>query len=142
MSIEEKIRNYRHKVQQLNALEQQVMEALPDHLWESYHNLKDEIESDKSVIQKSLKEQNESVEVDGLLFKLGSRTRTVIPESFMYTAQDLGHLDTLVDLGVITGVSVNDAMLERLPPELAGIYSNLVERKEYKSLTWPKGADK
>ena len=60
----------------------------------------------------------------------------------MYTAQDLGHLGTLVDLGVITGIKVNEDMIGRLDPELSGIYSNLVEKKQYTSLTWPKKADK
>ena len=141
MSIEEKVKNYRRKIQKLKELEQEITEILPDKVWDMYHNLKAEIVSDKSVIQKDIKAGKESVDVEGIYFKMSTRNRTSIPDSFMYTALDLGHLDRLVDLGVITGVKVNEDMIERLPPELAGIYSNLIERKEYLALTWPKKAD-
>ena len=142
MNIEDKILEYRQKIKTLKELEQEITELLPDKLWENFHNLKAEIDSDKSIIQKDLKAGKESVQVDGIVFKVSTRTRTSIPDNFMFTALDLGHLDKLVDIGVITGVKVNEDMIERLPPELAGIYSNLVEKKEYKALTWPKKADK
>ena len=141
MSIEDKVHEYRSKIKTLKELEQEIVELLPDALWNKYHNLKAEVESDKSVIQKEIKAGKQTVEVDGLRFKMSTRTRTSIPDSFMYTALDLGHLDTLVDIGVITGVKVNEDMIGRLSPEMAGIYSNLVERKEYSALTWPKKAD-
>lgn len=141
MNTEEKIIEYRNKIQKLKELEQEITELLPDKVWDMYHNLQAEILSDKSVIQKEIKAGKESIEVNGLYFKMSTRSRASIPDSFMYTALDLGHLDKLVDLGVITGVKVNEDMISRLPPELAGIYNNLVEKKEYVALTWPKKAD-
>ena len=142
MSIEDKVLSYREKVEKLKALEKEITELLPDRVWDEYHNLQLEVASDKGVLQKKIKEGQQTVEVGSLVFKVSTRARTHIPDSFMYTAQDLGHLGTLVDLGVITGIKVNEDMIGRLDPELSGIYSNLVEKKQYTSLTWPKKADK
>lgn len=139
--IEQKIKTYRDKVQALKELEQEIVETLPEKLWDTYNNLKAELESDKSVIQKEIKDTGTSVEVDGMVFKVSNRERLSIPDSFMYTAADLGHVSKLIDLGVITGIKVNEDMLERLPPDLSAIYSNLVEKSSYRAVTWPKKAD-
>ena len=140
--IENDITEYRNKIKELKDLEKEIVDTLPEQLWDKYHLLKAEIESDKSVIQKKIKDGKESVSVDDMLFKVSTRTRTSIPDSFMYTALDLGHIETLIDIGVITGVKVNEDMVSRLDPEMAGIYSNLIEKKPYTALTWPKKADK
>lgn len=141
MSIEEKVKNYRNKIAELKALEREIAETLPDQLWNAYHNLQKEIVSDKSVLQKQMKDGKQTIEVDGIKFKISTRTRTSIPDNFMYTALDLGHLPRLIDLGVITGVKVNEDMIQRLPEEMAGIYTQLIEKKPYQALTWPKKAD-
>ena len=137
-----RIQEYRKKIKKLQEMEQELIEVIGSDVWDMYHRLQQEIESDKSVIQKEIKAGKETVEVDGLKFKMSTRTRTSIPDKFMFTALDLGHLDKLVDLGVITGVKVNEDMIERLPPELSGIYGNLIEKTEYSALTWPKKADR
>ena len=142
MPIEEEIKQYRDKIQELLEIEQTITELLPEQLWDRYQKLQLEIPSDKSVLQKKIKDGKSTVETDGLVFKVSSRTRTQVPQEFMETAAELGHFEQLVDTGVITGLKINEDQLERVDPELAGIYKNLLKQQPYLVLTWPKKADK
>ena len=142
MTIEEKIKVYREKIKSLKAVEEEIADIVPDYLLEQQEKLSKEIESDKSVIQKEIKDFGSGVEVDGIKFKLSERTRSSVSPDFMYTAVELGHIGELIKLGLITDIKVNEDMIERLDPEMAGIYRNLIIKKPYKALTWPKKADK
>lgn len=142
MTIEEKIRAYLEKVQSLKAIEKEIEDIVPDYLLEQQEKLTQEVESDKSLIQKDIKASGAGVEVDGIKFKVSTRTRSSVSPDFMYTAVELGHIEHLIEIGLITDVKVNEDMIERLDPEMAGIYRNLIVQKPYQALTWPKKADK
>lgn len=141
MTIEDKIKAYLDKLESLRAIEQEIEELVPDYLREQREKLTQEIESDKSVIQKDIKDLGAGVEVDGLKFKLSTRTRSGVSPDFMHTAVELGHIEDLIKIGLITEVKVNEDMIERLDPEMAGIYRNLIIKKPYQAITWPKKAD-
>ena len=140
-NLEDKIMNYRDKVQEVHDLLNEIQKVVPPALWDRYNQIKSELPSDKSVIMKEIKDGKETIECDGITFRVSQRSRTTIPEEFLHTARDLGHLDVLVDLGVITGIKVNEDQLQRIDPELAGIYSNLVKKVKTTALTWPKKVD-
>lgn len=142
MTVEDNILRYLDKVQELRRIEQEINDALPPQLWTRYHNLQLELESDKSVIQKEIKDVGKSVEVGGCLFKISTRTKVTVSPDLLETARDLGHLNTLVDMGVITKVTVNEDQINRLDPDLAAIYSGFVQEEPTTVLTWPKKADK
>ena len=139
--IEDNIKKYLGKIQELRELERLIETELPEGLWKRYQNLKLEIPSDKSVLQKEIKDHKQTVEVDGIKFGLSKRSKTSIGKDFMLTAKDLGHLELLVDLGVVTDIKINEEQIERLEPELQAIYSNLVKKFEIPILRWPKKAD-
>ena len=142
MTIEDKIKTYLEKVKALKEIEAEIQEIVPDYLLEQQEKLSQEVESDKSVIQKEIKSSGVGIEVEGLRFKMSTRTRSSVSPDFMYTAVELGHIEELIKIGLITDVKVNEDMIERLEPEMAGIYRNLIVKKPYQALTWPKKADK
>ena len=142
MPITQKIDTYLEKLEELKSLEQEIVEILPPQLWDRYQKLQLEIPSDKSVLQKEIKEGKTTIDHAGLSFKVSTRNRSTISPNFLSTARDLGHVDTLIDLGVITGIKINEDQIERLDPELAGIYGNLVSKTPTLALSWPKRADK
>jgi len=136
--IENKIKEYTEKVKTLEEITKEIEETIPE-LIEMQKRLELEVASDKSVIQKELKDLGNPVEVDGHWFKMSTRTRSAVTDDFMYTALELGHLEHLIEVGAITGIKVNEDVISRLDPELAGIYSNLIQQKPYVALSWPKG---
>ena len=138
--IEDKIRTYAEKVKALKEITKEIEETIPE-LIEMQRRLAQEVASDKSVIQKELKDLGDTLEVDGHWFKMSTRTRSSVTDDFMFTALDLGHLELLIEAGAITWVKVNEDVISRLDPEVAGIYNNLIQKKPYKALTWPKGFD-
>lgn len=139
--IEDRLKEYMNKVQELKQLRQEIQEHIPNELALKEEQLALEVESDKSVLQKQIKDGGDTVIVDGTYFKVSTRSKSAVSEEFLPTAKDLGHLEYLVEVGVITDVKVNEDMIQRLDPELAGIYSNLMVQKPYKALSWPKKVD-
>ena len=142
MSIESELEAYLLKVKELREIENAITESLPDQLWTRYTNLQKEIPSDKSVLQKKLREGKQTIEHDNIKFVVYNRNTTKLSEDFLPTARDLGHLEKLVDLGVITGIKINEDQIERLDPELQAIYGNLVDKVKTLAVRWPKKADK
>lgn len=141
MSIEDKIKQYLDKIDEYKEIEKLIVETLPEQVWTRYEQLKLELESDKSLIQKQIKEEKTSVEVDGHKFGLSTRSKTGIDPDFMHVAKELGHLDELIDMGVITDLKINADQIQRLDPEKLAIYQNLITESTYTVLRWPKRAD-
>lgn len=140
-SIEDKITDYLNKVEELSGLEKYILECVPEQLWNRYNNLKEELPSDKSVLQKELKDGKQTVEHGGHKFVVYDRTTTAPSEEFLETAKELGHLEKLIDSGVITGIKVDEDQIQRLEPNLLAIYSNLIKEYKVTSIRWPKKAD-
>lgn len=141
MSVEDNIKDYLRKIEELKELEALIEQELPEGLWRRYNNLKMEIPSDKSVLQKQLKDGKTSVEVEGHRFSFSTRTKTAISKDFIHVAKDMGHLDDLVEMGVIKDFKVNEEQIQRLPVEMQAIYLDLINTFDISVLRWPKKAD-
>ena len=140
-TLEDKITDYLKKVAELAELERHILDCVPDQLWQRYNNIKQEIPSDNSVIQKELREGKTTIEHEGHKIVVYDRTKTAPSADFLETAKELGHLESLVELGVITGIKINEDQIQRLEPNLQAIYSNLVNTFKITSIRWPKKAD-
>lgn len=141
MSVEDKIKEYLRKTEELKELEALIEQELPEGLWRRYNNLKMELPSDKSVLQKDIKDGKTSVEVEGHKFGFSVRTKTEISKDFIHVAKNMGHLDTLVEMGVITDVKVNEDQIQRLPVEMQAIYLDLINTFDVSVLRWPSRLD-
>ena len=141
MSAEEEIKKYLRKVEELKEIENLIEQELPEGLWRRYNNLKMEIPSDKSVLQKEIKEGKTSLNVEGVQFSFSTRTKSAVSKDFIHVARDLGHLDYLVDMDVIKDVKINIDQIQRLEPDMVAIYSDLINKFDISVLRWPKKAD-
>ena len=139
MNIEKKLLDYLENKEKLQAIEKEILEILPDNLWDKYCKLKAQLPSDKAVISSAIKKAGDSVSIGNHTIKIGSRNRKKVDgEGVLSTAMKLKHLETLIEYGVVTGVTVSEDQISRLDPELQAIYEGFVSKTPYTVLTWPK----
>jgi hypothetical protein len=75
MSIEQKLLDYLETKEKLQAIEKEILDILPDNLWDKYCKLKAQLPSDKAVISSAIKKKGKSVSIGTHTIKLGSRSR-------------------------------------------------------------------
>ena len=73
LTLENEIKQYIKNVKDLEHVEKEIIGMLPEGLWKHYLDLKNRLPSDKSIIQKKIKENKSPIEVGDYSFKLSKR---------------------------------------------------------------------
>ena len=122
---------------QYEALLTEIICASPE-LFEELTSVKDKLEGLESAVKALLKDEKENFVSGPYVFKVSSTRKEVLDlESTVFTADKKGHLDILLQYGVLKFTG-DPSKIPRLPEKIRSAYKEFVSTTTSKRVSMPK----